>query len=212
MKTISRNRTRYLLGPKSWHTFPRYTQETPQLYHCTFIEGQSETAARRGLRVVRINLQISKQQRLAARLAATARGLNGHKDGVDLLERLGVVKLHNPPFLGGAILKKDSKVHGFLHVRSAAAPGLEGSRVPDSGLLVQVIGVEEQRFALGVEDAPARLLCRAVASHVIDFGDVEVPRTHQVTNVSIVGQKVVLLVDRLLAVAKLTVQIHDLGL
>src|SRR5579864_774923 len=140
----------------------RSTRETPQFCHTVLIEEQLEDAARRELRVIRVDLQVSKQQRLAARPMASTIRFHSHKDGVDLFERFCVVKLHDPPFLRCAVLEKDSEIQSLLHVRTAPAPGLERPCVPYASLLVQIVCVEDQRFPLVVEYASAGLLGRAV--------------------------------------------------
>jgi hypothetical protein len=55
-----------------------------------------------------------------------AAGLQSHKDGIDLVQHLGVVELQDPTFLAEGILIKDAQIEGLLGVRSAPAPGLKG--------------------------------------------------------------------------------------
>ncbi len=110
----------------------------------------SEAAARRELGVIRVNLQISKQQRLAARFVASTVGLYGHKHGVDLFERLGIVELQNPSLFRCVVFKKNPKIQSLLHVRATPAPRLERSCIPYAGLLVQIVGVEDQGLSFRV--------------------------------------------------------------
>src|ERR1700681_5004044 len=103
-----------------------------------------------------INLEICKQEGLTARHVAPAFRLHGYEHGVNLFERLGIIKLEHPAFLRCIVLKKNAKVQGLFFVRPASPPRLERAGVSDSHLLIQIIRVENQRLPLGVEYAAVR--------------------------------------------------------
>jgi hypothetical protein len=60
--------------------------------------------ARLNLGMIGIDFEISEEQRLAARLVAAAIWFNGHKDGINLFERLRIVAFQNPSFSRGIVL------------------------------------------------------------------------------------------------------------
>src|SRR5580698_164397 len=149
---------------------------------------------RQELGMIRVDLQISKEQRLAARLVASTIRFYGYEHGINLFESFCVVDLHNPPLLRCAVLIKNAQVESLLHVPPAAAPRLKGLCIRESRLMVEIVGVEDQGSSLSVENAPAGLLGGPVPSNVIHFRDVKVARPHQVANIAIVREQFVLLV------------------
>ena len=76
-------------------------------------------------------------------MAAAVR-LDRYENGVDLFERLGIIKLEHPAFLRRVVLKKDAEVQGLFFVRPASAPGLERAGVSDPRLLIQIIRIKDQ--------------------------------------------------------------------
>jgi len=56
--------------------------------------------------MVRIDAQIRKQKRLAARARATAVRLDRHEDFIDLCQCFRIVKLQDPTLLRGAVFIK----------------------------------------------------------------------------------------------------------
>ncbi len=81
-----------------------------------------------------------------------------------------------------------------------------------SSLLIQVIGVKDQRLSACVKHSAVGLLGLARAGDVIHFRNVEIPRTHQVPDVAIMREEFVLLVERYFAVVKQTIEIVDFGI
>ena len=81
-----------------------------------------------------------------------------------------------------------------------------------SDLLVEIIGIENQRLAPGIENATVRLFGFAGAGHVIDFRDVQIAGAHQFADIPVVGQEFISLFECSLLLLKLTGEIADLGL
>jgi len=54
----------------------------------------------------------------------------------------------------------------------------------DSGLVIEIEGIEDERLALGVEDAAKGLAGTAYAVYVEDVGDVELARAHQFADIA----------------------------
>ena len=88
-------------------------------------------------------LKVSVEQRLAARLLASAFRFHSHENCIDLSERLRVIELKDPPFLRRVVLIENPKIEGLLSVRTAPAPSLKRAGIPGSRFFVQVIGVKE---------------------------------------------------------------------
>src|SRR5690349_13552339 len=147
------------LTPSKHQTAPLYqsdlaeeTRETPRNFR--------GISAAHTLRVVRIDFQRGEKQRSAARLLTAALRLNGDENTVNLRQGLGIFKLQYPSRLGSVVLIEDSQIQRLLFVRSASAPCLERTCVPRPGLLVKIIGVENQGFPSGIEDTAVGFLDR----------------------------------------------------
>src|SRR5260370_17518242 len=142
-----------------------------------------------------------------------------YKYRIDFFECLRVGGFQYPTLLAGVIHIEDAKIQGLFLVGTAPAPSLERTRVLESRLLVQIVGVKNQRFALRIEDAPIRLIRFAGSRHIVDLYNVEVPRSHQIPNVPVMFQKLALvrnrralLVNRPFSLVNLIRQIADLSL
>ena len=98
---------------------------------------------------------------------------------------LGSSTLDDPAFFGGVVLIKNPEVQGFAPVRTPLAPGLKRTRIPGTGLLVKIVGVEDQRLPLGVEDPAIGLLRHPVAGDAIQLGDMEFSRPHQFPHIAV---------------------------
>jgi hypothetical protein len=91
--------------------------------------------------MIRINAKVSKQERLTARPVAASIWFHRYKDGVDLIQCLGVVALQDPTLLGGIILVENAEVERLLLIRSPPTPGLKRACVLYGVLLIEVVGV-----------------------------------------------------------------------
>src|SRR5690348_9338296 len=101
-----------------------------------------------------------------------------HEHGVDLFQGSRVIKLEYPALLGGAILVENAQIQHLLAVRAVLPPSLKGAGVLHTRLLIQVIGVEDQRPPFGIENSAVGLLGSAVTSNVIDLGYIKVACAH----------------------------------
>src|SRR5215472_682167 len=164
------------------------------------------------LRVIRVDSERSEQQRLSARLAASAVRLDRHEHSVDLLERSRIINLKHPALLGNAVLIKHAKTERLLPVRAVLAPRLKCAGLFYAALLIEIVRIEDQRFPLSVEHAAVRFLGGTVASHVVDLGNIKVARSHEVADIPVLGEQVFLLGSRLLALPQLGVQVFNLRL
>jgi hypothetical protein len=162
------------------------------------------------LGVIRVEVKICEQQRLAAWLRATTLRLDRDKDSVNLGDRLCVVELQNPALLVRVIFVEEAQTDGVLPIGAAAAPGLESASLLDAGLLVEVVSVENERFVFGIEDPPEGLLCIARLRDIVDFGNVQVAGANQIPDVAVAIEQLPLPADRLVFVFYLCFQIVDL--
>src|SRR5712664_2327806 len=108
--------------------------------------------------MVGIDPQRSEKELLSAWVMAPAVWFYSHKHRIDFFECLRVGGFQYPTLLGGVIHIEDAKIQRLFLVGTAPAPGLKRARVLESRLLVQIVGVKNQRFALRIEDAPIRLI------------------------------------------------------
>src|SRR5580704_12755452 len=123
-------------------------------------------------------LQISVEHRLAAWFVTSTVRFYGHENSVDLFKHIRIIEFQNPAFLRRVILIENSKIDSLTSVGTAPAPGLKCARASGARLLVQVVGVKDERLALGIKHSSCRLSSRAVPCYVVDFGHIEVPRAH----------------------------------
>src|SRR6266436_5894445 len=108
--------------------------------------------------MIRIDFQVRKEERLPAWLVASAIRFHRHEDGIDLFELLRIIEFQYPSLLGSIVLVEDAEIGSLLFVQSAAAPRLKRAGGLEPGLLVEIIGVENERLSFGVEDPAIRFL------------------------------------------------------
>jgi uncharacterized membrane protein len=77
------------------------------------------------LRMVRTDAEVGKQQWFPAWVRASAVRFNGNKNGINIFERLWVVRFQNPALLAALVFIEDSEAPGLLPVRPFSPPGLE---------------------------------------------------------------------------------------
>src|SRR4051794_35890517 len=117
--------------------------------------------------MVRRHPQVREQKRLAARLYALSIQLNSHEYRIDLRKHLRIIGLQDPALLVYVVLIEDAKVAVMLGIVASTSPRLEGTGALHAWLLVEIVSVKDEGFALGVEDAPKRLLRISVLCHVV---------------------------------------------
>src|ERR1700722_12239351 len=127
--------------------------------------------------MVRTDTEVGKQQLFAARMRTSAVWFHGHKNGVNIFERLGVAGLQNPALLADVVFVQNAETKGLLLVRSSPAPRLKRTRVPHTGLGVEVEGIKDQPLSLGVKHAALRLV-RPFPGNVANIRHIEIARAH----------------------------------
>src|SRR5258708_8486144 len=95
-----------------------------------------------------------------------------------------------------------------IHV--TLAPDLECAGVLDSGLVVQIEGVENQRLVLRVKNPAKRFSGPAAAVDVKNIGNIELTGPHQFANVAIRGKKLLVVLESALLVTRGSSQFIDL--
>src|SRR5712692_3772111 len=161
--------------------------------------------------MIRVHFQVGKEEWLSAGLVASAVWFNRHEDGIDLFQLLRVIEFQYPSLLGSVVLIENAKTRSLLPVSAAAAPRLKCAGTLKPSLLVEIVRVEDQRLSFGIEDPAIRFLGLAVTGNVIYLGNIKVPGAHQFPDIPVVGEQFLLLAKRLFSVAKLIMQIPDLG-
>jgi hypothetical protein len=99
---------------------------------------------------------------------------------------LGVVKPEHPSLVR-VILIEQAETHILSVV--AAAPRLEGHGLFQTGLLIQIVTVKDQRFIFGIKKSAKRLVCLPSLRDVVDIRDVKVSRPNQVSNLPVVREE-----------------------
>src|SRR5579884_2858776 len=128
-------------------------------------------------------------------MVASSAGLHRYENCVNIVERLWVTRLQHPTLFPDVVFIKDSEIEGLLLVWPTAPPRLECARILDSGLCVQVVCIENQPLPFRVENATIRLAGLSIAIHIVDFRDIKIASSHQVSNITIVVEQVLLLRD-----------------
>src|SRR5258707_917545 len=103
------------------------------------------------LRMIGIDFEVGEKKSLVARLVAASVWLDGDEYTVNLCQGLGVVTLHNPALSGSVIFIENPQVDGLLSVGPSSAPSLKGSCLFHIRLLIQIVGIKNQRFSPRVE-------------------------------------------------------------
>ena len=145
--------------------------------------------------------EVGEQQLFTARMLAATVRLHGYEYRVDVCKRLCFTGLEHPTLLPEIVFVEHAEVERLLLVRSAAPPSLKGAGVLNSGLRIQIIGVEDQPLALGVKN-PAIGFGRLPITgdvvyfgniDVVYFGNIKVAGAHQFSDVAIMLEKVLIL-------------------
>src|ERR1700716_161644 len=131
---------------------------------------------------------------------ASAMWFHGYEHGIDLGQHRGIIHLQYPAFLGRIVLVENAQAECLATIRSATSPCLKSTRVLDPRFLVQIVGVKNERLPFCVEHATVRLLRFSSSGNVVDFCDVEIAGSHEFADITILGQKLVLLIKSSVAV------------
>ena len=98
--------------------------------------------------MVGLNAKVGEEQGLAAGMCATTIRLDGHKHGVNLRQRLGVIGLQDPTLLVRVVLIEDAEIHGMIPIRPSAPRGLECACAFDARLLIEIVCIEMRDLPL----------------------------------------------------------------
>jgi hypothetical protein len=160
--------------------------------------------------VIGVDAEVSKQEGLATGPVAAAVGLDGDENSVDLCQHFGIVGSQDPALPRSTVFIENTEVEGLLPVRSSPSPGLERASFC-LGLLVEIVGVKDQRLPFGEEHPAVWLFRLPVTSDIVHFRDIEIAATHQFADVAIMREKLLLLIECTLAVVQQTSQVRDFG-
>src|SRR5260370_39795838 len=133
----------------------------------------------RQLRMVRLVPKVSVKEFLALWLSAVlTRRLQRDKHRIDLAQNLGIVVFEHPPFLGLVVGVEDSETSGrlsrpfFLTPHPVVVAGILDA------VIVQVVGVDDQRLAFREEDSAEARSRLTLCIGVKYVRAVEVPCRH----------------------------------
>src|SRR5271157_2336910 len=117
--------------------------------------------------------------------------LQRDEDGIDFAKDLGIIALEDPAPLGFVVGIEDSEVVDLRVLSFFLGPDpILVIRLLYFGI-VEVVGVENQRFALCEEDAAKGWASLAVRVSVDHIHDVQVAGTHQVADIVTHREKLV---------------------
>src|SRR6478736_980644 len=122
--------------------------------------------------------QVGEQQLFPAWVMASPVWFHGHKNGIDIVQRLRVACLQNPALLAEVVLVEDTEAKGLLLVRPTSAPGLKRTCVFDAWLRIQIVGVKNQSLAFGIKNTSVGLVRLSRANHIVNLGNVEIAGSH----------------------------------
>jgi hypothetical protein len=94
-----------------------------------------------------------------------------------------------PIAFGGIIYIEQPQIQRFFSVGSMRAPRLESAGILYAALFVEIVGIKNQRFSLGIEHTPIGFVRLPISLNVIDLRNVEVASTHQLSDVVVVCEK-----------------------
>src|SRR5579864_6683295 len=143
------------------------------------------------LRVIGFAAQQGVEEGFTGWLLTAAMGLDSHEYGIDFLQLLRIVEAQHPPPIGFAVHVEDPEIRGvilFFRSRVSLSPNLERAGGLDPRLAIEVEGIKNQRFVLGIENTAERFARAAAAVHIEDIGDIELARSHELTDVAVGGK------------------------
>src|SRR5713101_6825377 len=116
--------------------------------------------------------------------------LQGHEDGIDLLQNLGILELHDPPMLALIIGIEDPQAQWLLFTQlvAVATPGCVYKSAIRDLIRRQIVGVEDKRFALSIEGSAKSFLHAALTIGIHYVDHVKIASRHDVANLSVGGE------------------------
>src|SRR5882724_6848113 len=119
--------------------------------------------------------EVGVENFLAAGSRAATFGLQRDENGVNVSKHIGSVHGKNPPARRVVINSEVAQALRLAEVRLAITPRLENTALVILPVL-QIEGIEDQKFLLDVIYAPVGAFRLTITSHVIHIHDVQVTR------------------------------------
>src|SRR5260370_38701632 len=105
--------------------------------------------------MVRLASEIRVQDLLAVRFVVVFVGrFSGYEDRVDLAENIWIVESHGPAVLAGIVPMENTQAMGDFLDSSLSAPDMKEDVGFEPARIIQIVGVEHQRFSLDLEHSP----------------------------------------------------------
>src|SRR5579864_7453507 len=136
------------------------------------------------------------QERLSSWLVAATMGFDRNKNSINFGELFRIIQTKNPTAVRFAVQVQNPEIRWMILLVGlgiSLSPNLESTGRLDTRLMVEIKGIKDQRFALGIEDTAKGLAGTATTVHIKDVRDVKLARAHQLANVT-VGRKKLLIV------------------
>src|SRR4029077_13758507 len=152
--------------------------------------------------MIRSYFEVGKKDRLSRRPLTSAIRFNRYEYRIDLVQRFLVSRFCDPAPLRGVVFIEHPEFVGLLPVRSPQSPRFKGAGFLHARRLGQVIRVEDQRLPPREEYAPESLLRFACTDNIVDLRDVEIPCAHQLSNVAVLGEHLLLLGSKAIPLCK----------
>ena len=134
--------------------------------------------------MIGIRLKVGVQEFVAGWSGAPARGLDGHKDGINFRQNPGLLELEHPAVLPLVVYIEDAQALGWILGWPARAPNLEGGISLCSSPITQVKRIKDQRFSFGIKDTAKSPLVFALAVYVKHVDDMQIASAHQVMDIA----------------------------
>src|SRR5260370_6016873 len=140
--------------------------------------------------------------------------LQGHEDGVDLLQSLWIFELHDPTMLTLIIGIENSQPQWLLFTQlvAVAAPGCEDKFAIRDLVRGQIVCIEDERLALSIEGSSKGFPDATCAVDIHDIHDVNVASRHDVANLPVSLEHLSLSIYATLQIRKLCFPIRSFDL
>jgi len=141
--------------------------------------------------------EIGEHEFLARGSCGSAVRFRRDEYSANLVKDFRVVEPEDPSFLFGIVNVKDPEIHSGSFRFRELSPSLEGMLGVSDPRPVEIESVKDQRPTLGVEDTAESALSISLAVHVEYVRDVEIARGHEIANVLVNRQQLLLLLNDL---------------
>src|SRR5262249_52436756 len=153
-------------------------------------------------------VEVGKKKRAPRRTFASSIRFNRHKHRVNLVQGFFVTRFYNPALLCSVVFIEHTQFISVFRIRSSLSPRFERTRFLDTRALVQIISIEDQGLSSGIEHAAKGLLGLTRAGHIEDLRNIKVPSTHELADVTVLREQILLLSRQAFPLAQ---RIRELG-